>query len=410
MNEAMPGGYMVVTVLPVAGGVLGLLLRFRPPVLNAWALGVVMADLLALALSGGEGPGFAFMILSILAAAITFLGQQPQKEIGRPTVFTLVSLGLGLGAMTGTGPVHVLCFAGVLAVVLVATLLSHAERTRARGGAVASGIGLLCLLAAATLPGPASSVLLLAGSATALPLVPLHGAYLIALSELPGTFPAFLAVLLPLVGLSFASSAIPSLPTGLNQGLQGLALLSALYGSLKALVQFRMGEVISRASLAYLGLAWWYLATLQGVQRPAMMFIAMVSLSTGGLLLATAHIRLRSGHDLLDTLSGLAGPMPRLATLVVLLVMAAMGLPLFGLFSGLWAMLTAAIAVSRSQTCALLLIWLLASWHYTVFMQKALFGQVPASVPFRDLKWSETLALALVLMLLAAGGITEGLP
>lgn len=405
MNEWMSSEHLIVILLPLAGAGLGLLLRSRPRALNSWALGIIMADLLALVISGGEGPRFAFMMLSILAAAITLLGQQPQKEIVRPTVLTLLSLGLGLGAMTGTGLLPALCFAALLAVVGVAILLSGAERTRAWGGAAVSGIGILCLLAGSAFPGPASHLLLLAGSAAAMPFVPLHGAYVVALSELPGTLPAFFAVLLPLVGLSVATSVISSLPEGLNQGIQTLALVGALYGSLKAFAQFRLGEVISRASLAYLALAWWYLAAVPGAHRPAILFISMVSLTTGGLLLAASHIRLRSGHDMLDALGGLARPMPRLAVVLALLVIAAMGLPLFGLFSGLWAMLTAASAVSSWQVCAVVLVWLLASWHYTVLMQKILFGPATAGVPYQDLKWSETFALALVLVLLAAGGL-----
>jgi NADH-quinone oxidoreductase subunit M len=134
-----------------------------------------------------------------------------------------------------------------------------------------------------------------------------------------------------------------------------------------------------------------------------------VALVTGGLLLAWHAVRARYGDLTLDRIGGLARPMPRFATLLALLVMAAVGLPPFGLFSGYLAMLldpsiTASIGNSVGLTI-ILLAWFTASWYLYKLMQRLLFGPHRQDLPYEDLRPVEVAPLLIVLVLLLALGV-----
>src|SRR5439155_140269 len=65
-------------------------------------------------------------------------------------------------------------------------------------GAVAGlGVAILALAASAVVSGSIAAGLQLVACATLLPLFPLQAAFVGSLSKLPGTLPAFLAVVLP---------------------------------------------------------------------------------------------------------------------------------------------------------------------------------------------------------------------
>ena len=82
-----------------------------------------------------------------------------------------------------------------------------------------------------------SSVSLVVACATVLPLVPFHKSYVAALTELPGNLPAFLAVVLPVVGFHGLMAVLPEFTTGVGEAVKILALVGMVYGSLKALIQ-----------------------------------------------------------------------------------------------------------------------------------------------------------------------------
>jgi NADH-quinone oxidoreductase subunit M len=108
-------------------------------------------------------------------------------------------------------------------------------------------------------------------------------------------------------------------------------------------------------------------------------------------------------------IGGLARPMPRFATVLSLLVMAAMGLPPFGLFSGYMEMLlnpsiTLSIAMS-GDLVVILLAWLAASWYLFRLMQRLLFGPHRLDIPYEDIRPTEVASLLVVLLILLALGI-----
>jgi NADH-quinone oxidoreductase subunit M len=135
-------------------------------------------------------------------------------------------------------------------------------------------------------------------------------------------------------------------------------------------------------------------------------------LVTGGLLLAWNRVRARYGDLEVGRLGGLARAMPRFATLMALLVMAAIGLPPFGLFFGYVALLLEPVVrVSFGSSLGLaivLLAWFMASWYLFKLMQRLLFGPDRAELRYDDLSRAEAAPLVLVLALLLAVGLLPG--
>jgi NADH-quinone oxidoreductase subunit M len=202
---------------------------------------------------------------------------------------------------------------------------------------------------------------------------------------------------------------LPGLPAELLNGVRLLALFGALYGSIKALAQVRATRVLAYGGLAFYSILWWHVAVAGSVTPQATIYISAVALVTGGLRLAWHAVQTRYGDLAPDRIGGLARPMPRFATLLALLVMAAVGLPPFGLFSGYIAMLfdpsiTMSIGSSVGLTI-ILLTWFTASWYLYTLMQRLLFGPHRQDLPYEDLRPAEVAPLVIVLLLLLALGV-----
>jgi NADH-quinone oxidoreductase subunit L len=196
-------------------------------------------------------------------------------------------------------------------------------------------------------------------------------------------------------------------------GVRILALSGALHGSLKALTASRMGPLLTHTARAFFYILGWYFAVLgasagsepfaRGAERPAVIYACAVTLVIGGLSLAWGRLRARYGDLALSQIGGLAKPMPRFALLFALLVMAAVGLPPFGLFSGFMVMLLS-IPFSWDMV-VILFVWFMASWYLFRLMQRLLFGPHRVDFPHEDLRPSEMAPLLIVLLLLLALGI-----
>jgi NADH-quinone oxidoreductase subunit M len=257
--------------------------------------------------------------------------------------------------------------------------------------------------------GEGRRIALMALTAVALPLFPLHGAYRLALTRSPGSASASLALLLPLTGLYGAASVLPGLPSAVLNGVKVLALFGAVYGSIKALAQGRATGLLAYGGLSFYSILWWHLAAAGRVTSHAAVYAASAALVTAGLLLAWNRVQARYGDLALDRIRGLARPMPRFAALLGLLVMAAMGLPPFGLFSGYIALLldplNNVVLDGSAALAVVLLAWFIASWYLYKLMQRLLFGPHRPDVPYHDLSPAEMAPLVAVLLLLLALGV-----
>jgi len=267
-------------------------------------------------------------------------------------------------------------------------------------------LGILALLLSVVTSGPLQILTMLVPLAILGPLIPVQGAFVASVSRLPGILPSFLTVLLPSLGFYGLIHLLPAIPESALNLLGVVALITALYGSLLALSQDSMDTLLAYAQMALGGILWWYLATSQSVSSGAVAYLGGLSLVTCGLFLASHSIRTRFGHLDLRTSHGLANIMPCLSTLFVLFITAALGLPMFTLFSAFMEMLLGMSSTPVGSLMVVLLIWLMASWYFPRLMQQVLFGRPsPQCKASHDLYVYERFSLILLLALLIILGM-----
>ena len=252
---------------------------------------------------------------------------------------------------------------------------------------------------------PLATISLLSFSAVMLPLFPLHGLYLAAMTRPPAYIAICLAILLPAAGLLGLMEALPELPPALLSGIRALALFGGVYGSFRALEQRRFVPLVAYASLALYSMLWWHIASAGSVLPEAALYFSAAVLVTVGFLIAWGRVQARYGDLPLDQLRGLTSPMPRFATLVALLALAAAGLPPFGLFSGYLGMLLHLGGEISWDLAVVLVVWFAASFCFFGLLQQLLFGTARQQIPYEDLRRGETGSLLLVLLVLLAIGL-----
>ena len=267
--------------------------------------------------------------------------------------------------------------------------------------AIAIGSALAC---GGRLPAHPAEIGLLILVAILLPLFPLHGIYVAALTRWPGYRAIVLAMLLPTAGVFGLAQLMPDLADGTLRTVTVLALFGGVYGSLKALGETRVPQVVAYAGVAFFSALWWSLgiSAILGVQ--SIIYLAATMLILTGLLLAWQRVRGRYGDLTLDGMHGLAGPMPRFATVLSLLVMAAVGLLPWGVFSAYVAMLLQSSATVSWGLMVLLFTWFLASWYLFRMLQRLLFGPHRSDIRYNDFHTSEVAVFALLLLTLIALG------
>jgi NADH-quinone oxidoreductase subunit M len=391
--------------IPLAGAALGFASWSKPGVLKIWALAVSLASLATLVVLPGAGAGLLLPALLPMASFLSLLGQPPHGDNRAAWIMTLLLLGLGLGVMVGRDGVGM-----ILLTLLLIVLVSLLYRYRALSvshlwqGIGMYGFGVVCLATALAAAPPVSTIAVLAVCAMLLPLVPVHGGYAAALAGLPGNLPAFLACLLPVLGFHVLLAALPGLPETAGTALPLLGLVGAMYGAVKALAQSRVRAMLAYANLSFFSILWWYVAVSRTVPPQATLYVGSVSLATTGLLLAWYAIRARYGDMDLRAIRGLARPMPRFAVLFMLLALAALGLPPFGVFAGFMGLLLAPTLPLSGALIVPVLAWLAASWYVLDLLQRLLFGRHRPDLRYEDLHRTEFAALlALVIILLVMG-------
>jgi NADH-quinone oxidoreductase subunit M len=404
--------------VPLVGAAMGILLWSRPGTLKVWVLTVTGVSLATVASTsaqaGGSAEGTALLYLLPVMAFLSLLGQPVHRDARVAWLMTLLLLGAGLGALVAGGRTGAAFTAGVIS--LVALMVHRAGNSSGAPyiWAMATfGLGLGSLLVSMAAPTPVSFIALLLGSVTLLPLFPFHGGYVAAVAGLPGNLPAFVMALLPALGFHGLITLLPDMADGIARMVIVLAMIGTLYGSLKALVQCRVVDLLAYAGLAFFSILWWYLALTRASVPQATVYLSAVALAFGGLFLAWRAVQARYGDVDLNAVGGLARPMPRLAAGLSLLVLAAMGLPPFGLFSGFMGMLLDPSFALSGTLVVILAAWLTASWYFLDLMQRILFGRPRSDVLYEDLRGTELASLLVIVMLLLTLGIaplhgTEG--
>jgi NADH-quinone oxidoreductase subunit M len=213
-------------------------------------------------------------------------------------------------------------------------------------------------------------------------------------------------VLLPVLGLHGLATAMPTMPNEFVAVVSLLALVSSLYGAIKALAQSRVRLLVGYGSVSFFSILWWFVAGLHAATPRAAVLAGAVGLATGGLLVAWQVIRTRYGDDVdPQSISGLAAAMPKYAVLVSLLGLAAMGIPPFGVFAGFMGLMLTTPPSSTIGLFIALTAWLAASWYIMQMVQQLLFGTRRPDLRYADLRRPEFTSLLIVVLALLALGL-----
>jgi len=402
---------LLLAAVPIIGAILGLIVWSQPDKLRTWS--VIVTGLSLLAVIGMSGhitettEGQLFLYLLPLAAGISLLGGPVHLQHRLSWVLTLLFLGLGLGILTNQQVVSQIALVVLLGLITFLLYWHHNPFwPRSWWGIGTYGLGALCAGLAAIASPPVSALASLLACAILLPLVPFHQGYVSALTRLPGSLPSFIVLLLPAIGFQSLAAILPMMPDVAISTITILALVGALYGSIKALAQSRVRLLLAYGSLSFFSILWWFVAVSRTIVPQAVVFLSAVALVTSGLILTWQVVRTRYGDDVdPQAISGLFRKMPRFAVLFSLLALAAMGLPPFGVFAGFIGMLLAASLTSSVALLVMMVAWLAASWYILDMVQRLLFGRERSDLRYEDLRPAELASLVMVVLIVIALGV-----
>jgi len=397
---------------PWFGGAYGAVVSYSLG-LSGLSLLLVALALLVTALCGlagrRYGPGFVAW-LTLLGGAATgmFLARDLILFYGFwelmliPTYFLLVGWG-GAGRRAAAWKFLLYNVAGSVALLLgVAALVAfHAQMP---------GLGVGTLSASALPPavlGPVALALLLA-FAVKTPLWPLHGWVADTYAELPAPAAALVAAVQSKAGLyGLLAILLPLLPGGFQSyapWLIAVGIVSVLYGAFCALTARDARRLLAYSSVSHLGLIAVAFATL----RPEALsggILQMVAhgIFTAGLFLLVGMLEDRVGGADLHALGGLYRSAPALGGGLILLAMAALGLPGLAGFPGELLMVIGIYHYSLWLAILGGIGLVVAAAYMLRWIQLVLHGA--AATPTRDLGGGEKWLLAPLAVLVLVIGL-----
>ena len=171
-----------------------------------------------------------------------------------------------------------------------------------------------------------------AGFAIKVPLFPVHTWLPLAHTEAPTAGSVILAgVLLKLGTYGFTRLSIPMLPEAavtFAPFMATLAVIGIIYGALAAWVQDDVKKLVAYSSVSHLGFCMLGLFSLKmaGVSG-AVLYMVNHGLSTGALFLVVGMIYERYHTRDINTIGGLARPMPWMAFFLIFFTLSSIGLP-----------------------------------------------------------------------------------
>ena len=208
--------------------------------------------------------------------------------------------------------------------------------------------------------------------AVKVPMFPFHTWLPDAHVEAPTAGSVFLAsVLLKMGAYGFLRFTLPMLPDATETFtpiMVALSLIAILYGAYMALAQADLKKLIAYSSVSHMGFVTLGIFALnaQGIEG-AILQMVNHGITTGALFLCVGAIYERTHSRMISDNAGLARPMPRYATVLVIFALSSLGLPGTNSFVGeflvlvgtfLWSPAAAAIASLGVILAAVYLLWM----------------------------------------------------
>ncbi len=247
--------------------------------------------------------------------------------------------------------------------------------------------------------------------AVKVPVFPLHGWLADTYCEAPVALAMVVAGKLGLYSLlRFHIGLFPAQARLLAPLMMGLAVVGILYGACLALVQRDFWRLAAFAALSHLSLITLgiYGFTFTGTAG-AVYQILSHGVVDGALFLLLGALYDRYSTSQIGDYGGLAGKLPRIATLFVVTSLAMIGLPILNNFVGEFLILSSTFTgVSRGWAIAASMGVILGAAYMLWLVQRLFYGpesMLTASKPAVDLRFRELAALWPLAVLMLAMGV-----
>lgn len=391
-------------LIPFFIGVAGVLAKISFSNLKTLSLGAISIVGVFLVIFVDINPPTNFLACAVLIAGFCVLiSQDRSQQTSEFGSSSMITLGLTLGTLLGQG------FVGrfFLCLFLGYAAFSIAQEMRRSFRKTLTLIHFLFAIVLSLSSAMGSdSVKLLSGlflAVTFLPLVPFHLPFVGMVENAKGALSSLWMVVWLAIGLAELNLIYPSLATDSLFYVGFLALITAFYAAMAALGQKKANLFIAAATVAHVSVIWGLLNIFPNFPKWGIAFGVAVAFILGGINLAFSFVRMRYGWQSIGKLPGLATPMPRFGTVMVLLVGLALFLPMVPTFTGLSGMPTIeTVDINFIKIFLIFLaVWLGGGWFFMQMLHQTAFGETRTDVPYSDLRLTEFTAV--IILILGAG-------
>jgi len=392
---------IIVALVPLALGIVLGMAKMSSNNLKYVGLTVVVGLGALLGLKFEADPSTLLLASAVLISGFcVLLCQEETQQDPGSGASSLIALGLTLGALLNTGLAGSLFLCGLLG--FAAYTFAREKKRNLKATLVLLHFGVAILLSFGAAMG-GDTLQMYSGlflAVTFLPLFPFHLPFVGMIKSAKGALASFWIVAWLALGLAKLNMIYPTLTADVLMGVSVLALVSAFYSSLAALGQKQSNLFIASATVAYVSLVWGLLNIFPGFSKWGIAFGVAVAFVLGGIGLAFSFVRQRYNWQTIGKLPGLASPMPRFGTLMVLLVSVSMFLPMFPTFSGLTDMPTVdTLDIDFIKIfLTFLAVWLGGGWFFLQMLHQTAFGAARTDLPYTDLRTTEVVAVTVLLL------------
>jgi NADH-quinone oxidoreductase subunit M len=226
-----------------------------------------------------------------------------------------------------------------------------------------------------------------AAFAVKVPMFPFHTWLPDAHVEAPTAGSVILAsVLLKMGAYGFVRFSLPMLPDAsrtMTPLMTTLSIIAIIYGAYMALAQVDLKKLIAYSSVSHMGFVTLGLFVMnqQGIEGAVLQMVNH-GITTGALFLCVGIIYERTHSRLIADNIGLAKPMPRYATFLVIFALSSLGLPGTNSFAGEFLVLVGTFLWSKAATALASLGVILAAAYLLYMVQRVVFGvALPRELP-----------------------------